>query len=172
MNHSSIAILSAGLLLIANIAYAQLDVDDADSLRFQTFHDKKSSSIQLYDTKKGGLKIGENPDAKKIYEEQPTSKTTSTSTNSAAQNTGSPEQTIDSSKDSVKLPTGEKGQRFEIRERYAIGFSNTTPYSIITVIEPLHQKMSSVCSNGWEIIREFYLPVEKEFYKHYEFECL
>jgi hypothetical protein len=171
MNPSIIAILSAGLLLIANTASAQLDVDDADSLRFQTFHDKKASSIQLYDGKKGGLKIGENPDAKKIYEDKPAPKTTPSSTNDNASSTGT-EQAIDSDKDSMKLPTGEKGQRFEIRERYAIGFSNTTPYSIITVIEPLHQKMSSVCSNGWEIIREFYMPVEKDFYKHYEFECL
>jgi hypothetical protein len=65
-----------------------------------------------------------------------------------------------------------KNQQFEIRERYSLGRSTTTPYSALYVIEALHQQMADICSNGWEIIREFSVPVESDFYMHYEFECL
>lgn len=174
MKKSFIAIITTGLLVSSNTSFAQMDVDDADSLRFQTFHEKKDSSIKLYDGKKGGLKIGSNPEATKIYTDEKTSSPpNATSVTTAPQITTETNAQDTVNKPAVNaMPSGEKGQRFEIRERYAVGFSKATPYTVITVIEPLHQKMSSVCKNGWEIIREFYMPVENDFYKHYEFECL
>ena len=177
MRHYLIACITASALCVTSVTHAQMDVDDADSLRFQSFHEKKDSGIKVYDSKKGGLQIGESKETQKVYQQPAAAKTTTTTTapaTNAAQAVApaaaatvsaapSPEYTND-------LPQGKKGQRFEIRERYSL-----KPYSTNTAasaIEAAYRQMAGICSNGWEVIREFSVPVEGDFYKHYEFDCL
>jgi hypothetical protein len=74
-----IALLYTAALLISSVSHAEMDVDDADSLRFQSFHEKKNGGLKVYDAKKGGFQLGESKEAKKVYEQQASSKNEVTS---------------------------------------------------------------------------------------------
>jgi hypothetical protein len=161
---------------------AQMDVDQADTLNFEEFHKHKDTAIKIYQTPKGDMKFGLKPEANKVYEAP--KKSTATATESAAtkpatsqtpSNTAAPVQTnVENTAVAAptELPVGNKGQRFEIRERFSLSKSTATPYNAITVIEALNVQMAGVCKNGWEKTRDFTLPIENDFYQHYEFECL
>jgi len=176
MRHYLITSFCTSALLLSGAVNAQMDVDEADSLRFQSFHEKKDSGIKIYDEKKGGLQIGESKETQKVYE-QPAAKTTPTTTapaTNAAQAvklaTAATVSAAPSTEYTNDLPQGKKGQRFEIRERYSL-----KPYSTTTAasaVEAAYRQMATICPNGWEVIREFSVPVDGDFYKHYEFDCM
>lgn len=70
------------------------------------------------------------------------------------------------------MAQGNTGQRFEIRERYTLTRSASTPYSAFFVIEPLFKQAAQLCPLGWKKIAERSTPVEQDFYLYYEVECL
>lgn len=140
------------LTLAALPALAQQDVDLADSLNFEAFHKDKRETTRLFET------------------EEPTP-------SAAAPANETPKGVSDSSVEARPASDGaakpaQTGERFEVRERYTLTRSASTPYSAFYVIEALHRQMAATCPNGWLKLREFSKPIENDFYLHYLFECL
>ncbi len=131
-------------LVYANPVIADFDVDDADSLDFEAFHRDK------------------NPD-KKTWEK----KSITTSTNKAKTDA-----LPLSEKEEHQSSDSNTGREYQVRERYSLERSTETPYSAFYVIEALHKQMASLCPKGWEKIKEWSKPVEKDFYLYYELRCL
>jgi hypothetical protein len=172
---SRIALILAGCIAMSFAAnlQAQMDVDQADTLNFEEFHKHKDTAIKIYQTPKGDMKFGLKPEANKVYDAAP-QKQTATTSESAATTTSATQSTADNTAVAAptELPTGKKGQRFEIRERFSLGKSTATSYNATTVIEALNVQMADICKKGWEKTRDFALPIDNDFYQHYEFECL
>lgn len=160
--HSVIASLTFATLalaisgFIANPVCAQdMDVDQADSLNFQSFHKNKKEAVKAW----------EKPaETTKAYDEKSSTlksdKTTSVSPAAAstALHTVNPDEI--------------KGKRFEMRERYTLTRSTQTPYSAFYVIEPLYKQAAQLCAKGWRKISERSEPIEQDFYLYFEIECL
>lgn len=154
------ALLLAGLLSMTP-SLAEMDVDQADSLNFHGFHKDKKAAIKIWeDGEKGTTRNDSQPT--KAYEVKGTAPVASQPAASTL-----PAATTDDS------DAGEtRGKRYEIRERYTLSRSATTPYSAFYVIEALHQQMTSLCPAGWHKIAERSEAVEGDFYLYYELECL
>ena len=136
-------------LLTALSAQAQMDVDQADSLNFESFHTNKAEAVKIWDTSES-----ENSEIKKTFTEDKASITEQAPAN-------------------VKADTDSNtGQRFEIRELYSITGSDRTDYNPNTVVQALFLQMQGLCANGWKKLDERSVPDGKEFYMHYQFECL
>ncbi|HUH38115.1 MAG TPA: hypothetical protein VL027_09260 [Spongiibacteraceae bacterium] len=133
-------------------ALAQQDVDLADSLNFEAFHKDKRETTKLFEAEEPA------PSAAALADEPPKGASDSAVEARPAQ-------------DGAAKPA-HTGQRFEVRERYTLTRSASTPYSAFYVIEVLHRQMAATCPNGWHKLREFSKPVENDFYLHYLFECL
>lgn len=142
-----LAVLTLGLS--ANFVHAQaMDVDQADSLNFQSFHkdkkeavkawEKPTETVKTYDEKAAGAKSEQAPGA-------------------------SPVNTSNAN------PTG---KRFELRERYTLTHSVKTPYSAFYVIEPLYKQAAQYCPKGWKKLGERSEPIEQDYYLYFEIECL
>jgi hypothetical protein len=157
-------------------AFAQdQDVDQADSLDFQSFHTDKKAAVKVW--KEGATDATKNAPVK-TYEQTPTSATTSApaaatptvtptaTAKTAAATTASSEKSIPASA-AIK-----EGQRYEIRERYTLTRSTKTPYSAFYVIEPLYKQSAQLCVRGWKKLSERSEPIEQDFYLYYEIECL
>lgn len=154
------ALLLCGSLVIGFDAYAQeKDVDQADTLDFQSFHKDKKEAIKVWD------KNSTSPT--KTYQDQPAASTPAT-TAPASPSAGDTTQT----KSLASTVAGSPSKRFEIRERYTLTRSAKTPYSAFYVIEPLYKQAAQLCPKGWKKLSEKSEPVEQDFYLYYEIECL
>ena len=161
-----LCLLISSSLSTYSIAGDAFDVDDADSLDFESFHTSKDNAIKLYDSKTGQILPGQKDQVQKTYEEPAAAKkeTVSADTekaNNQAASPGTPAIT----------PASTVGQRFEIRQRYAIGDSEHTTDTPYTAMNALHKKMAKHCPNGWVKQKEWAVPIDSDFYLHYEFQC-
>lgn len=142
----------------ANLGSAQeMDVDQADSLRFGEFHTDKKAAIKAW---------GGKPEPAKTY----TDNAGQNRTDSNSMNSTNPI----TSTTPIAAPSGQeiKGKRFELRERYTLTRSAQTPYSAFYVIEPLYKQAAQLCTKGWKKLGERSEPIEQDFYLYFEIECL
>lgn len=182
------ALLALGMASFAAHTSAQdMDVDQADTIDFQSFHKDKKEAIKAWDK-------GFGTTTTKAYQDTPAG-TAAPAANTAPAATGSgktpasssaktvapvsttpaPAANVAPSKDAVaaaQVPPGEAGKRFEIRERYTLTRSAATPYSAFYVIEPLYKQSAQLCPRGWKKLAERSEPVEQDYYLYYEIECL
>ncbi len=141
-------------------AQAQMDVDQADSLNFEAFHTDKKEAVKIWKDKDKTIKTYEQPAAAAA----PAAATATTSTPvAAASATATPV---------AAAAAAKSGQRLEIRERYTLGRSASTPYSAFYVIEALHKQSAQLCAKGWKKLSERSEPVEQDYFLYYEIECL
>lgn len=160
--HSVVASLTFATLafaisgFIANPACAQdMDVDQADSLNFQSFHKNKKEAVKAW----------EKPaETTKAYDDK--------SSTSKADKTASASPAATSTASQTTSAEDIKGKRFEMRERYTLTRSAQTPYSAFYVIEPLYKQAAQLCPKGWRKISERSEPIEQDFYLYFEIECL
>lgn len=143
--------------LTSAVAFAQeMDIDQADSLRFQDFHKDKKEAVKVWDKK--------DTAPTKAYQDQPTDAKTS-APNMTAKTSPTPATT-------TATPGEASGKRFEIRERYTLTRSAKTPYSAFYVIEPLYKQSAQLCAKGWKKLAERSEPIEQDYFLYYEIECL
>lgn len=145
--------------VIATPLHAQnMDVDQADTIDFQSFHTDKKDAIKVWDKKS----------TTKTYSDKPAEvKSTSNATQ------GKDPAIADKQVIAAAAPQDDvKGKRFEIRERYTLTRSTQTPYSAFYVIEPLYKQSAQLCAKGWKKLNERSEPIEQDFYLYYEIECL
>lgn len=150
-----------GIFAFALNAFAQdKDVDQADTLDFQSFHKDKKEAIKVWDKK------SDTPT--KAYTEQPASTTAAPATSTTATTATAPAVNSKTQTGSEEI----RGKRFEMRERYTLTRSTQTPYSAFYVIEPLYKQAAQLCPKGWRKLAERSEPIEQDFYLYYEIECL
>lgn len=183
MNYRKPLIASLMALGIVSFAYQttaqEMDVDQADTMDFESFHKDKKEAVKVWDRK--------NSTPTKAYEEKPatagsaasgTAPATSAPAASGVKSTAPvsstavPSAAAASGAAAVQTPPGEAGKRFEIRERYTLTRSSATPYSAFYVIEPLYKQSAQLCPRGWKKLAERSEPVEQDFYLYYLIECL
>jgi hypothetical protein len=178
MNYRKSLIASLMTLGIASFAYQttaqDMDVDQADTMDFESFHKDKKAAIKVWDKKSSSTT--------KVYEQKPAASgnaTSSTEPATAAGKSGAPVSSVavpaataTTSAAAAQTPQGETGKRFEIRERYTLTRSTATPYSAFYVIEPLYKQSAQLCPRGWKKLAERSEPVEQDFYLYYLIECL
>lgn len=168
--HNTLALLVCGSFIFSFNAHAQdKDVDQADTLDFQSFHKDKKEAVKVWD------KNSNTPT--KAYSDQPTAPATNagTATNSApASDVALPIKTDAAPTTKAATQTTEeiRGKRFELRERYTLTRSAKTPYSAFYVIEPLYKQAAQLCAKGWKKLAERSEPIEQDYYLYYEIECL
>lgn len=148
-----------------SFCFAQMDVDQADSLNFEAFHKDKKESIKVWKDDKT-----KKDETVKAYDQ-----------NNAAAPAAAPVTTgsnLSSTPVTAATPVAaaatvsKPGQRYEVRERYTLSRSTKTPYSAFYVIEALHQQSAKLCPKGWKKLNERSEPVEQDFFQYYEIECL
>lgn len=153
--------LSCSALLCALPALAtDMDVDEADSLNFESFHTDKKAAIQLWKREPKNETVRQYPAGPQSVENGAKGLVVEERLDGAVAQGRSSQQ-----------PSGQPGQRYEIRERYALGRSSHTPYSAFYVIEALHGQMARLCPQGWQKLAEWSEPVGDDFYLYYELEC-
>lgn len=64
------------------------------------------------------------------------------------------------------------GEFFVVSERYSPILSGQTRYSAFSVTNVLHERMAQHCPDGFEIQRQWSVPVEHDWLLHYGFTCL
>lgn len=149
-----------GAAVACGHSFAETDVDQADSLRFQEFFKDKKDAVKVWKDDDGNLDAGKRTETIKTYELTP----------AAPAQTAAP--AVPNDPPAAATAAGEQGQRFEIRERYALGRSADTPYSAFYVIEALHKQSAQLCPRGWKKLGERSEPVAQDFFLYYELECL
>ena len=180
MNYRKPLIASLIALGIVSFAYQttaqEMDVDQADTMDFESFHKDKKEAVKVWDRK--------NSTPTKAYEEKPaaagsaasgaaaTPAASSAKSSAPVSSTAVPSAATASGAAAVQTPPGEAGKRFEIRERYTLTRSSATPYSAFYVIEPLYKQSAQLCPRGWKKLAERSEPVEQDFYLYYLIECL
>lgn len=160
---NALILLLCGSFIFGLNAQAQdKDVDQADTLDFQSFHKDKKEAVKVWD------KTSNTPT--KNYTDQATTPAASAgaTTNSAPASSAAP--TPNST--TQKATEDTHGKRFELRERYTLTRSTKTPYSAFYVIEPLYKQAAQLCSKGWKKLSERSEPIEQDYYLYYEIECL
>ena len=165
--NNMLAWLLCGSFIFISNTYAQdKDVDQADSLDFQSFHKDKKEAIKVWD-KKSDTTTKAYSDSQQAPAAAGAETSTSTTTNAATPNSAAPAAIA------ATGATGDiKGKRFEIRERYTLTRSAKTPYSAFYVIEPLYKQAAQLCAKGWKKLTERSEPIEQDYYLYYEIECL
>ena len=154
-NHS-LSFLIASLLVVSIPSHAQeMDIEQADSLNFQSFHKDKKEAVKAWD---------KPAETVKAYDDKSASSKSATPTSTAPTTTPNMAVAIN--------PNDAKGKRFELRERYTLTRSTQTPYSAFYVIEPLYKQAAQVCAKGWKKLSERSEPIDQDFYLYYEIECL
>ncbi len=148
------------MLAMALPAAAEMDVDQADSLNFHAFHRDKKEAVKIWRGDNDELQAGHLQEPIKVYE--------------AADSdvTYAPVPMASVSAKPERKPDAVPGQRFEIRERYTLTRSASTPYSAFYVIEAMHRQMAEQCPQGWRKLTERSEPVESDYWLYYTFECL
>ena len=177
------ALLSLGVLNAASVIAQDKDVDQADSLDFESFHKDKKAAVKVW-------KEGEGSTSKtapvKTYEQSPAANSTVPANTAAPANTATSTTAPAAEKAPISAGTStakpaeavkpteavKEGQRYEIRERYTLTRSTKTPYSAFYVIEPLYKQSAQLCARGWKKLSERSEPIEQDFYLYYEIECL
>lgn len=152
--------LAASLMMASASTFAQMDVDQADSLNFDAFHKDKKEAIKVWKDEKT-----QKAETVKAYEQ-------TTPAASPAASTAAKTQSTPVAAKTEATAAAKTGQRYEIRERYALSRSASTPYSAFYVIEALHQQSAKLCPKGWKKLTERSEPIEQDFYMFYEIECL
>ncbi len=157
------AALIAALAIGTNAAFAQMDVDQADSLNFEAFHKDKKEAVKVWKDDKT------QKDATiKTYEQTATPAASTAAPASVAVPATAPV----AASTPLAASADKKGQHYELRERYTLSRSAKTPYSAFYVIESLHLQSAKLCQKGWKKLAERSEPVEQDFYLYYEIECL
>lgn len=148
--------LSVVLLFISSLSHAQeMDIEQADSLNFQSFHKDKKEAVKAW----------EKPaETVKAYDDKTTAAKPGQTVNASSTDTANAPPTATSNE--------LKGKRFELRERYTLTRSAQTPYSAFYVIEPLYKQAAQLCAKGWKKIGERSEPIEQDFHLYFEIECL
>ena len=162
--HAIFALIVSATSCLGGVAIAQdKDVDQADSLDFQSFHKDKKEAIKVWDKT--------NNTTTKAYQDQPAGTTAPAATTAPLTSTAVP---ATNSTPAAKTAdtSGSAGKRFEIRERYTLTRSVKTPYSAFYVIEPLFKQSAQLCAKGWKKLNERSEPIEQDYYLYYEIECL
>jgi hypothetical protein len=141
------------LSLFSFNSYAEFDVDDADSLDFESFHnDEKKNNAE---------------EKKSLWDKL--KKKTSTKPMPLQDGTSALKKTNNNTSQATKQLNNES--ILHIQERYTLSRSDHTPYSAFYVVEALHKKMAVQCPSGWNKIKEWSTPVEGDFFLHYQFSC-
>lgn len=171
------------------------DADMADSLNFEEFHKDKPGAITIWDSDKGqfvGLKEKKTevtydpaspgkaaataPAKPQAPAAAPDSQPPASDEDKVAAVTPGPgavhAQTLEQQHHQEKLSHGEgfDGQRFMIRVRYSPGVAQNG-MTASDATNNLHEQMAAHCPMGWMVIREWSLPVEKDYYLHRLFQC-
>ena len=164
-----LCLLISTLLSTTALSGDAFDVDDADTLDFESFHKTKKDSIKIYDSQTGEI-LPSNKYNKtvKTYE---TETPTETAQQAAPASTATPTATTAVVKPKAEETDSSAGQKYEIRQRYAIGESENTSDTPYTAMNALYKKMAKYCPQGWVKEKEWSVPVEGDFYLHYEFSC-
>jgi hypothetical protein len=142
------SLLTLSLISLPVLTDEAMDIDQSNSLDFESFHQKKDNAIKLYDSEDGGI-LNPQPAGDKSQSVAPTGATA-----------------VDEG--SIK----KQGARYEIRELYAINSSERTGYNPTTVVTALHLQMQGFCPAGWRKLDEKTVPEGEDFYLYYSFECL
>lgn len=174
--HLIASLMTLGVISFVHPAIGQdMDVDQADTMDFGSFHKDKKEAVKVWDRK--------SSTTTKAYEDKPataapaaassTTVPTAAGSKSAAPvaSTAVPAAST-SAAAAAQTPPGEVGKRFEIRERYTLTRSTATPYSAFYVIEPLYKQSAQLCPRGWKKLAERSEPIEQDFYLYYLIECL
>jgi hypothetical protein len=168
--HLIASLMTLGVISFIYPAIAQdMDVDQADTMDFESFHKDKKEAVKVWDKNTNTTT--------KAYEEKPATGATSSTTAPTAAGSKSAVPVIStavsaSAAAAAQTPPGEAGKRFEIRERYTLTRSTATPYSAFYVIEPLYKQSAQLCPRGWKKLAERSEPIEQDFYLYYLIECL
>ena len=169
----------AGLILVffcSLIARAdEFDVDQADGLDFQDFHQSNENSFQFtslkerfFGSKRRGVKkmYGDNGEGERSAD---------TLSMGSVSVTGTPADNEALVLDGVGESSGMEhisGQRYEIRELYSPAVNQQAAASaLFIVVGALHRHMVRLCPKGWEKLREWSVPEQAGYYMHYEFVC-
>lgn len=168
MNRSTALLYALVALVVAQPVLAEMDVDQADSLNFEGFHTDKKAAVKAWRDQP------EAPSSEtvKTYERPATAGRAPSNEATDALGTAAVGAAGAGREPATPRPGHKPGQRYEIRERYSLERSASTPYSAFYVIEPLHREMARLCPAGWAKLNERSEPVEQDFYLYYEFECL
>lgn len=167
MNSTLLKIVAFTLTASAgSFCFAQMDVDQADSLNFEAFHKDKKESIKVWKDDKT-----KKDETVKAYDQNNAAAPATTPANTGALSS-TPVTTAVTSTAPVAAATAKPGQRYEVRERYTLSRSAKTPYSAFYVIEALHQQSAKLCAKGWKKLAERSEPIEQDFFQYYEIECL
>lgn len=122
----------AALLTAISTTHAQtFDVDEADSLDFESFHAQPKTN---------------SPASKK----RPHSTTAEQPTNPT---------------DIKPLP------HIQLSQRYSLSNNGNTHQSIHAAINALYLQMAQHCPSGWNKLREWSTPIDKDYDLYYEIEC-
>lgn len=151
----------AAITLGTSAAFAQMDVDQADSLNFGAFHKDKKEAVKVWKDDKT-----QKDSTIKAYEQTATPAVSTT----APANGAVPATPVAAS--AAVASVDKKGQHYELRERYTLSRSAKTPYSAFYVIESLHLQSAKLCPKGWKKLTEKSEPIEQDFFLYYEIECL
>ncbi len=161
-NHRSLSLFMATLIALSTSLHAQeMDIEQADSLNFQSFHKDKKAAIKAWEKPAETVKAYDD----KTTAAKPAQRTTLLPTDTSATTATVATPAAASSNET-------QGKRFEMRERYTLTRSAQTPYSAFYVIEPLYKQAAQLCVKGWKKIAERSEPVEQDFYLYFEIECL
>lgn len=154
----SAPLLFTALLAASNPSHAQgMDIEQADSLNFQSFHKDKKEAVKAW----------EKPaETVKAYDTKSAAATPAPATPAAASTSTPNAASASATSNDIK------GKRFELRERYTLTRSAQTPYSAFYVIEPLYKQAAQLCAKGWKKLGERSEPIEQDFYLYFEIECL
>ncbi len=152
------AIITGAMAIALPLSAQTMDVEQADTIDFQSFHTDKKEAIKAWDKKT----------TTKAYTGESGAESKAPAKTAATQG----EAAVKPSAVAATSTESAKGKRFEIRERYTLTRSAQTPYSAFYVIEPLYKQAAQLCAKGWKKIGERSEPVEQDFYLYYEIECL
>lgn len=180
MNHRTLLAIALSLGISSGTAFAQMDVDQADSLNFSAFHKDKKEAIKVWnDDKTTKNETIKTYDQSTTAATQPTAASTTPAASATALTstpvTAAPTTAGTATKTAATTtaPAAPKaGQHYEIRDRYTFGHSAKTPYSAFYVIESLQLQSAKLCPKGWKKLSERSEPVEQDYFLYYEIECL
>lgn len=129
------------------IADDEFDVDQADTLDFESFHKPKNNAVKIY-----------NSETQQFFSSSSTSSEKTTSNLRTSSERKYKEEVL-------------SGQTHEIRQRYTVDESEHTTDTANTATNALHKKMARYCPQGWHKQKEWSVPVDGDFYLHYQFRC-
>jgi len=166
------SLITFGIAAFTYTANAQnMDVDQADTIDFQSFHKDKKEAIKAWDKNSTTTTKAYDDTSVKSSATEP-NKSATPAPASAAAPVAAPTAATAAAVTPAQIPAGAKGKRFEIRERYTLTRSTKTPYSAFYVNEPLYKQAATLCPLGWKKLAERSEPVEDDFYLYFEVECL